>query len=459
VLAGIQDRWSFSLGGYTYETDGFRPNNDLDVTTGNLLIQYQLSPDTSFFAEVRSSSQDRGELRLRFDPDAFDSSLPRENEDTTSWRLGFRHDFSPRSTVMALLAQESRDFDFTLTVPPLDSNLDTTAWSGEFQYIYRADVWSVVSGLRYYQSKVEDTFDFMGNVSVNTTRPESFSAYVYGTAEVWPQLQLTLGLSRDENRQNTYPRSRWNPKAGLIWQVTADTTVRAGAFQTMQSPKATRQDILPSLEPTAVAGFNQFFYGSQSEEADRYGLGIDHRFPGGLNGGVELSRRRLDVPYMTFMVLPPEERTAGVREDSARTYLYWSATERLAASLAYTYDQARNDANYTPNFVQNVETHQVALQLGYFDPRGPLAVLRPVYGHQRGRFQDTSAPPFPFVADRDDFTVVDALLGYRLPKRWGLISIEVRNLFDSEFNFQDIDPDNPRIYPERVVLLKATLAY
>lgn len=459
VLAGIHDRWSFSLGGYTYETDGFRPNNDLDVKTGNLLIQYQLSPDTSFLAEARTSSQDRGELRLRFDQDAFDSSLPRENEDTTSLRLGFRHDFSPRSTLLALLAYESRDFDFTLTAPPLDSNLDTKTYSGEIQYLYRADAWSVVSGLRYYQSKVEDTFDFMGDVSIETTRPDSLGAYVYGTADVLPRLQLTLGISREENRNVVYDRNRWNPKAGLVWQATEDTTFRAGAFRTMQLTTPARQEILPSLEPTAVAGFNQFFFGSQSEEADRYGLGIDHRFSDKLHGGTEVSRRRLDVPYTTFIVFPPEDRTADVREDSARAYLYWSATESLAASLAYVYDQAKNDAGYTPNFVQSVETHQVALQLGYFDSRGLLAVLRPVYGHQRGRFQDTSAPPFPFVSDSDDFTVVDAVIGYRLPKRRGLVSIEVRNLFDSDFKFQDIDPDNPRIYPERVILLKATLAY
>ncbi len=435
VLAGIHDRWSFSLGGYTYETDGFRPNNDLDVTTGNLLIQYQVSPDTSFLAEARTSSQDRGELRLRFDHDTFDSSLPRENEDTTSLRLGFRHDFSPRSTLLALLAYESRDFDFTLTAPPLDSNLDTRTYSGEVQYLYRADAWSVVSGLRYYRSKVEDTFAFMGDVSIETTRPASLGVYIYGTAEILPQLQLTLGISRDENRNVVYDRGRWNPKAGLVWQVTEDTTVRAGAFRTLQLTTPARQEILPSLEPTAVAGFNQFFFGSQSEEADRYGLGIDHRFSGKLHGGAEVSRRRLDVPYTTFIVFPPEDRTAEVREDSARAYLYLSATERLAAGLAYAYDQARNDPAYTPNFVQNVETHQVALQLGYFDPRGPLAVLRPVYGHQRGHFQDTSAPPFPFVSDSDDFTVVDAVIGYRLPKRRGLVSLEVRNLFDSDFKF------------------------
>jgi hypothetical protein len=54
--------------------------------------------------------------------------------------------------------------------------------------------------------------------------------------------------------------------------------------------------------------------------------------------------------------------------------------------------------------------------------------------------------------------VVDASIGYRLPKRYGIITVEARNLFDENFRFQDTDPSNPTIYPERLVLVKVTLA-
>jgi hypothetical protein len=55
--------------------------------------------------------------------------------------------------------------------------------------------------------------------------------------------------------------------------------------------------------------------------------------------------------------------------------------------------------------------------------------------------------------------VFDASLGYRLPKRYGVIAIKVNNLFDREFRFQDTDPENPGILPERLILLTFTLAY
>ncbi len=54
---------------------------------------------------------------------------------------------------------------------------------------------------------------------------------------------------------------------------------------------------------------------------------------------------------------------------------------------------------------------------------------------------------------------MDTALGYRLPKRRGLVSVGVSNLFDESFNFVDTDPFNPRIYPERLVYGRITLAF
>lgn len=39
------------------------------------------------------------------------------------------------------------------------------------------------------------------------------------------------------------------------------------------------------------------------------------------------------------------------------------------------------------------------------------------------------------ISGTEDFPVVDAIVRYRLSKRWGVASIEVRNIFDEEFLF------------------------
>lgn len=66
---------------------------------------------------------------------------------------------------------------------------------------------------------------------------------------------------------------------------------------------------------------------------------------------------------------------------------------------------------------------------------------------------------FPLRPGEDQFCVVDASVGYRLPKHMGLISIGVANLFDEKFHFQDTDPANPQIFPSRVTLERLTLAF
>ena len=83
--------------------------------------------------------------------------------------------------------------------------------------------------------------------------------------------------------------------------------------------------------------------------------------------------------------------------------------------------------------------------------------LYATYADQQGDFFD----PLSFAAmqDNDQFWVVDCGIGYRLPKRFGIVSFEAKNLFDQEIRFQDTDPGNPRISPDQLLLLRLTLFF
>ena len=48
---------------------------------------------------------------------------------------------------------------------------------------------------------------------------------------------------------------QFNPKFGVTWNPFTNTTLRAAAFRTLKRTLITDQ----TLEPTQVAGFNQFF--------------------------------------------------------------------------------------------------------------------------------------------------------------------------------------------------------
>ena len=54
--------------------------------------------------------------------------------------------------------------------------------------------------------------------------------------------------------------NQFNPKFGIIWNPFPGTTVRAAAFRVLKRTLITDQ----TLEPTQVAGFNQFFDDNES---------------------------------------------------------------------------------------------------------------------------------------------------------------------------------------------------
>jgi outer membrane receptor protein involved in Fe transport len=104
-----------------------------------------------------------------------------------------------------------------------------------------------------------------------------------------------------------------------------------------------------------------------------------------------------------------------------------------------------------------VKTHRISLGTSFFHPSGFGAGLKATYLDQEGDFGNPEDETL--VPGSDHFWVVDAAISYRLPKRWGIITIEARNLFDEDFNFQDTDPANPHIYPDRLVFVKFTLSF
>jgi len=84
------------------------------------------------------------------------------------------------------------------------------------------------------------------------------NVYLYSYARLLKNLVLTFGGSGDffdSQAPGSSPKNQFNPKAGIAWNPFADTTVRGAVFRTLKRTLINDQ----TLEPTQVAGFNQFF--------------------------------------------------------------------------------------------------------------------------------------------------------------------------------------------------------
>lgn len=63
------------------------------------------------------------------------------------------------------------------------------------------------------------------------------------------------------------------------------------------------------------------------------------------------------------------------------------------------------------------------------------------------------------VPGEDEFFVVDLGIAYRLPRRLGQIGLEVTNLFNQHFQFQDTDPSRSTISRGQVILGTVSLYF
>jgi hypothetical protein len=104
-----------------------------------------------------------------------------------------------------------------------------------------------------------------------------------------------------------------------------------------------------------------------------------------------------------------------------------------------------------------VKTARVRPQARVFLPWGFYGSVAATRYSQSVRQDDDLATPGT-TTQHAAFWVQDLELGYRLPKRYGTVAVEARNLGDREFTFFDRTLQD-EVVPARRVLLKATFTY
>jgi hypothetical protein len=404
---------------------------------------------------------------MRFFPDNFRPG-ERNTEERDTYRLGLRHDLSASSTLLASLLYQ--DATFTLRdeqpaepgVTLIDLDRPEEAFGAEVQHLFRHARFNLTSGVGYVD--INGDIDAITGIDLPPpiliessieTDLQHVNVYAYGNVEATDQLTLTLGGSGDfidGAAAEIGEVDQFNPKFGLTWEPLAGTTFRAAAFRTLKRTLITNQ----TLEPTQVAGFNQFFDDFNGTEAWRYGVAVDQRLGATLFGGIEASMRDLSVPYLAFTDEGLEVQTAADWEEYiGRAYLFWAPAERWALRAEYVFERLARDVELADG-TTGVDTHRLPVGVSFFHPCGFSSSLSATYFHQDGEFEDISGASFR--SGTSDFYTVDAAISYRLPKRYGLLSIGASNLFDRDFEYFDTDARNPMIQPSRTWFARVTIA-
>jgi tetratricopeptide (TPR) repeat protein len=457
VQSTVWNKFSYSIGQYYYRSDGIRENNDQQRRLYNGYVQGMISPTTSWMAELRYKKDDFGDLTFEFDPTDFSETL-RQDEERKSARIGLRHDLKANSSLLgtAIVANsEGKGTGIEASGLSLGIENSVDGVMAEVQHIYSGSRFNLQSGAGYIYGDETDTITFtfpFESVTEEDSSTKHANLYSYAQIDLPQQVTATLGLSGDLLENQVKDREQLNPKLGLTWQPRESTLLRGAVFSTVQRRLVYAQ----TVEPTNISGFNQFFEDALSTKAWTYGLGIDQTFSPQWLGGVTYFRRDLNVPFTRILgpESPPVQSEDDWTEDIVTAYLYWAPVKWTTLGLEYFYEKFKHDEEDGPQGYLNLTSHRLSPQISFFLPYGYSGRVQAHYIDQQGDFLTSMDEPFE---GSDQFWVVDLAIRYRLPKRYGIISFGVKNLFDEEFNYVDTDPATTRFLPEQQVFVGLTV--
>jgi Flp pilus assembly protein TadD len=449
IVSGIFNRLSFSLGHFRFNTDGVRENDDATQTISNVFVQAQVSHGTSLGLEYRNTDIEQGDRTLLFDPEFFQPEL-RNIGHAESVRLNLRQTFTPAATLIGTFVRQSEESSLVVGDFSVHDNTDTNFL--EMRYLQHWKRVNLTGGFGALWGSGTNQLAFGPESPPPEPVDERHSnGYVYASLSLPKDVTLTTGLSGDSLSDPVIgDRRQVNPKLGITWAATPRTVIRAAAFRVLNRTLIASQ----TIEPTQVSGFNQFFDDAVGTRVTRYGVAADQGV--WTNGyiGAEFSQRNLVVP--AFEPFTGSIVEGSFRERIARAYLYSLLARRMALSVEYRLTHFFDPEGNNPLLLQKSTTNLLPIQLRYFGPRGFFAGLRGTYVRQKGVFTFSDSG---LSTGASDFWTADLSAGYRLPRRWGQAAVDIRNLFDRQFKFQDANPMDPTIVPKRQVFARLSVTF
>ena len=364
VVAGLHDRLSYSVGQFRYSSDGIRENNDLDEKIYNAFIQFSPNdrssvPGGAALERIRSRRSHDAIRSERVHSDA------RQNDSADTLRVGGRRRLDNGDTLLGTLVYQQDSG--TLTFGPFSIDTHFYMHGADIQHIHAAPRWNVRSGIL----SMRQTGDASGDVMIlpagqTNSNARQDSAYSYADIALTPQLILTAGAAADSVKDTYTELTRIDPKLGVTWTASDALTLRAAAFKTLTYNLSTsKQNAQPRLEPTQVAGFNQFLFASNGDTATVYGLGLDGRLSYAMFAGIELAQRDVEAQIVDASAGSVAVVRKPGREKSARSYFYWTPRPTVSFSARYEVGDYVAD-QLSPYYFTAMRLRRLPLEAKYF---------------------------------------------------------------------------------------------
>jgi len=485
VVTTLHNGYSASGGAFHYFTDGFRDNADLRHKIYTLYGQAAITPAVNLQTEFRHQDSKNGDLALNFNPDDYSPNYERDFKEDSA-RIGARFTPNPATNILLSMIYSDRkekQSESSSTVVPIpfppfsfvnaqsvSGDTKEKAYQPEAQYLYEGKGYNVTAGGAY--AHVDQKFTTQ---SATTFTPPVFPpppgsstkdeptvkdarGYVYSNIESFDQVTWTVGMSYQDYDEDAFEKNRVNPKLGVQWNVTDSLRLRGAYFEVIKPALASDR----TLEPTQVAGFNQFFDDANGTKSTRFGGALDWQATQSVYTGAELTRRKIETPEFYQGTNNLDAKFDNQDEWYHRAYAYWTPATRWGLSAEAIYDRYESDNPVDVEQPLKVRTVSFPVGVNYFHPSGVFAGV--VVSHVDQKVQRSSLATY--ADGKSHFNVADLALGYRLPRRQGIVSVSVQNLFDNNFDYQDDNyrefqdqPSSGPYIPDRMIMGRVTLNF
>ncbi len=494
LQTGAFEQFGYRMGYDSSYGDGSKSNGIFTRThTFDAALQYQPTYEDRFILQSAYKKREDDTIELGTDVEDFEVSL------------GSSHKLSHRSQVLTRVEYLNRNldsFDNTvveyadqslifggMTFPLLGTDLfldqrsdeDVTTLRGSVQWIFDTDLVDFVSGAQYLYTSgdadedsliVDDSLGYFSGLgrrmsSMGDYDTDSYTTYVYSTWHLSSWIDVNAGLNFTEIQLPAFDvippytsgdrsDNKLSPKVGMTFYLSDETMIRSAYFQSLGISSVSD---IGTIEPTLVGSFNQLMGDLPGAETENWGIGIDHKIPGEAYFGAEYVYRDIErtgvslMPTMftdldttsEYTVLRSSTSGESEREHLMKSYLYGVLSDTVTGTLDY-----RRELLEAIDITEKNETDRVRFGMHYFDPSRWFAFANASWIHQHLSDVDS--------VGTEEFWLLDTGIGYRLPKRHGVIQLVLRNLLDEEFYFDDRGRSTG-IYSEFNAAIEATVNF
>jgi len=433
-MSTVYDKLSFTTSSYKFKTDGYRVNNQQEQNFINSFLQYQVSSDLNIQFEYKEREFNGGDINQRFGENNFDSNFHKDQKNIYR-RFGVNYIINTKNQLYLSRIESYGTLYYRLDDgTQIDTIItNTNGKSTELQYITTAEKYKVISGVGTSSQTGDDLliidFGFFDLTVPSNIQIKHDNAYLYVPFKYNDSNSFTFGLSYDAIKQPTnVNKSAINPKFGFI-NTSKSTTFRLAAFRTLKRPILSEQ----TLEPTNIAGFNQFFDESNGVIAERYGIGLDELLNRKTRIGIELTHRNI-IKYFTINITTLAQKR--IKEYLHKSYINYTPNEHLALFFELIYDSFESEYDTSKTNTKTpvtLKTFSIPIGVKYFYKSWLSITLNTTFVNQDVSFSVQNSPLNKFS---DSFVVTNLILDFKYNAKIKLL-FGVSNVFNEKFQYHN----------------------